>query len=164
MCHFVSQGFPNGTVVGSEHYGTRLGEGEADSPVWHETAGQLAELLVVGDENQLYGTKIDPAQRGPLDRLIGDLGQRNGQIGVTSPTNGCDVTNLGCRRFRLLLQGTENQEELERGTSPPESTSSTISWQRFPQGLNLLALNPSAQVPRASSRAPANHWARPNSK
>ncbi len=164
MCHFVPQSLPDGTVVGSEHDGARLGERKADSPVGHATAGQPAELVVVGDENQPYGTKIDPAQRGPLNRLVGHLGQRNGQIGVTSPTDGGDVPDLGCRRFRRLLQETENQDELERGISPPESTSSTISWQRLPQGLNLLALNPSAQVSRAVSRSPANHWARPNSK
>jgi len=78
VCHFVTQGFLDRLVVGSEHYGTGLGEREARSPVRHPTARHPAEFFVVGDENQPDGAKIDPAQGGPFDRSICDLCQGDG--------------------------------------------------------------------------------------
>lgn len=105
MCHFVTQRFVSGAIVCSEHDGARLREGEADSPVRNPAAGQTTEFVVVTDEDKPDGIKIDPAQPRPLDLPVGDLCQGNRQIGIARPTDDGDITDLGCRRRRRLLQG-----------------------------------------------------------
>ena len=90
-----------------------------------------------------------------------------GEANLGRPRDRGHLSYLDGRRLRLergRLQQRENYESRLRGTSPPAAATSSISLQRLAQGLNLLALCPSAQVCIASSRWPANQRARPSSK
>jgi hypothetical protein len=157
--------------IGPQQDGTRTRNCDCCPPLRSTTAGERVHPPCIGDHNQPERTGKVAAEAGPLSGFCSAPSEVGGQTKLARPGHGrhlpyphCHWLGLEQRREGATKDAAYDQESGLRGTSPPAAATSSISWQRLAQGLNLLALYPSVHALTASSRSPPSHSARPSSK
>src|SRR5262245_19158402 len=159
----VPQGLIEAAKIASKYDGASRGHSDPCAPTRRATAGDAGHARRVGGENQGEGRPCAAAEARPGEWAIHRFGEADAESEVFLPRHDSDPTHRGVAQGVRGLHQQIDQAEDVRGGSPPEATRSSISLQRLPQGLNLLALKPSSQLPVAAVLSPMNQEARPSS-
>jgi len=132
-------------------------------PARQPAPGKLPEARGVGRHHQTNLAGIAQSQPGPAPGPVRHLAEIHRQRLGGRPRDDGHPADGGGGSLALPERECEDQAGECRGISPPAAAMSSSSRQRFPQGLNLLALCPSPHAWAAASRRPSNQRARPSS-